>query len=205
MNKGTLYIVSAPSGAGKTSLLNAIVGDIKDLRVSVSHTTRAARPGEVEGVNYFFVDSDSFNSRIKNGEFLEYAEVFGNFYGTSQRKVEEQLVDGQDVILEIDWQGARKVREVFPDASSIFILPPTKAALQERLTQRKTDSEDVIRGRMQEARSEMLHYDEYDYLIINADFDEAAEKLKAIFLSHRCKRLYQDEKHAKLLAELIAE
>ncbi|CAA6827112.1 MAG: Guanylate kinase (EC [uncultured Thiotrichaceae bacterium] len=205
MNKGTLYIVSAPSGAGKTSLLNAIVGDIENLTVSVSHTTRDSRPGEEEGVNYFFVDVASFKASIDQGDFLEYAEVFGNFYGTSQQKVEELLTNGQDVILEIDWQGAKKVREIFPKALGVFILPPSKAALQERLTNRRTDSEEVIHKRMRKACSEMQHYDEYDYLIINDNFTVAAEQLKAIFLSQRCQSFYQSQKHADLLVELISE
>lgn len=205
MTKGILYIVSAPSGAGKTSLLNAIVSDIENLTVSVSHTTRDARPGEEEGVNYFFTEVESFQEKVSAGEFLEYAEVFGNFYGTSQHKVEEQLSNGLDVILEIDWQGARKVRDIFPESKSIFILPPSKAALEQRLTNRKTDSEEVIHKRMCEACNEMQHYNEYDYLIINDDFDTASEHLKAIFLSHRSHLSFQSEKYAELLANLVAE
>ena len=155
---GTLYIVSAPSGAGKTSLVKALVDSEAQIRVSVSHTTRAMRPGEVDGVNYHFVDHDRFNAMLERSEFLEHARVFDNLYGTSQKWVEQTLAEGFDLILEIDWQGAEQVRRLMPQAKSIFILPPTQEALRHRLTNRGQDSGEIIERRMREAVSEMSHY-----------------------------------------------
>jgi guanylate kinase len=174
---GTLYIVSAPSGAGKTSLLKVLLEDMKDIAVSVSHTTRAMRPGEENGVHYHFVDVESFQQMTAAGDFLEHAQVFDNFYGTSQAAVTAQLASGQDVILEIDWQGAQQVRKHFADAVSIFILPPSKAALRERLTDRGQDDEAIIDRRMRDAEAEMSHYAEFDYLVVNDDFDTAVADL----------------------------
>lgn len=201
---GTLYIVSAPSGAGKTSLVKALVDAQPQVRVSVSHTTRAMRPGEVDGVNYHFVSREEFLARLERNEFLEHAEVFGNLYGTSQRWLEQTLAEGYDLILEIDWQGAQQVRRLMPQAKSIFILPPTQEALRQRLNNRGQDSDEIIEKRMREAVSEMSHYVEYDYLIINDDFASALEDLKAVFRANRLQQQAQQQKHGALLAELLA-
>ncbi len=204
MAQGTLYIVSAPSGAGKTSLVRALCERLEDVVMAVSHTTRAPRPGEVDGVDYHFVSRERFEHMVRAGEFLEHAEVFGNFYGTSRRAVEAELAAGRDVILEIDWQGARQVREQMPEALSIFILPPSRAALEERLTGRGQDSREVIEGRMARAMAEMRHYDEYDYLVINDDFAVALEDLVTIFRAGRLRTVVQAERHRALIAALLA-
>ena len=200
---GTLYIVSAPSGAGKTSLVKALIDLEPQIRVSVSHTTRAMRPGEVDGVNYHFVEREEFVKMIEHGDFLERAEVFGNLYGTSQSHLQQTLDEGHDLILEIDWQGAEQVRKLMPQARSIFILPPSQQALRERLDNRGQDSDEIIDGRMREAVSEMSHYVEYDYLIINDDFAVALEDLKAIFRANRLQHNRQQQRYGKLLAELL--
>ncbi|APO85047.1 MULTISPECIES: guanylate kinase [Pseudomonas] len=202
-SSGTLYIVSAPSGAGKTSLVTALIKADKRVSVSVSHTTRAMRPGEQHGVNYHFVSHDDFKGLIAKGDFLEHAEVFGNFYGTSRSALQEVLDQGNDLILEIDWQGAQQVRKLMPEALSVFILPPSQQALRERLDGRGQDSEEIIAGRMKEAVSEMVHYDEYDYVIINDDFDVALEDLKAVFRSNRLVLKKQQQRHAALLKQMI--
>lgn len=203
-SSGTLYIVSAPSGAGKTSLVTALIKADKRVSVSVSHTTRAMRPGEEHGVNYHFVSHDDFKGLIAKGDFLEHAEVFGNFYGTSRSALQEVLDQGNDLILEIDWQGAQQVRKLMPEALSVFILPPSQQALRERLDGRGQDSEEIIAGRMQEAVSEMVHYDEYDYVIINDDFDVALEDLKAVFRSNRLRLNKQQQRNSGLLKELLS-
>lgn len=200
-NLGQLYIVSAPSGAGKTSLIAQVLQEVTELEVSVSVTTRPKRPSEVDGVNYHFVSVEDFQQRKANGEFFESAEVFGNFYATSRLAIEEKLQAGIDVILEIDWQGAQQVRKLMPNASSIFILPPSVAALQQRLENRGQDSAEVIAGRMQQALSELSHWSEYDYLIVNDDFQQAATELKAIFLAGRLAKSRQQEVLQELLAE----
>ena len=201
---GTLYIISAPSGAGKTSLVKALIDSEPQIRVSVSHTTRAMRPGEVEGVNYHFVGREQFLAMIDNSELLEHAEVFGNLYGTSQAWVEQTLLDGFDLILEIDWQGAQQVRHLMPQSRSIFILPPTQEALRHRLTNRGQDSGEIIEHRMREAVSEMSHYVEYDYLLINDDFAHALSDLKAIFRANQLLQSPQQQRHRGLLSELLA-
>lgn len=205
MQKGKLYIVSAPSGAGKTSMLKQLTGRMPELNISISHTTREARPGEEHGVNYFFTSKDEFKKAVEANEFYEYAEVFGNFYGTSRKAVESMLDEGKDVILEIDWQGARKVREQIPDAVSIFILPPSKAELAARLNDRQTDSAEVVERRMSEARDEMVHYDEYDYVIINDDFDQAVNELQAVFVAEGLKLASQEARNAALFADLLSD
>jgi guanylate kinase len=201
---GTLYIISAPSGAGKTSLVKALIDSEPQIRVSVSHTTRAMRPGEVEGVNYHFTSRDQFHAMIDNSELLEHAEVFGNLYGTSQAWVEQTLIEGFDLILEIDWQGAQQVRHLMPQSKSIFILPPTQEALRHRLTNRGQDSGEIIERRMREAVSEMSHYVEYDYLLINDDFAHALSDLKAIFRANQLLQSPQQQRHRGLLSELLA-
>lgn len=201
---GTLYIVSAPSGAGKTSLVTALIEADPRVSVSVSHTTRAMRPGEQHGVNYHFVSHDAFEELIAQGDFLEHAEVFGNFYGTSRTALQQTLDQGYDLILEIDWQGAQQVRALMPDARSVFILPPSQQALRQRLNNRGQDSDAIIEGRMREAVSEMQHYAEYDYLIINDDFAVALEDLKAVFRANRLRRAAQQQRHQALLDQLLA-
>lgn len=200
----TLYIVSAPSGAGKTSLLKALVETDPQIQVSVSHTTRPMRPGEENGVDYHFVDRETFMAMVERGEFLEHAQVFDNFYGTSEAAIQQQLDRGLDVVLEIDWQGARQVRRRFDDAVSVFILPPTPEALRQRLTGRGQDDEEVIERRMRDARSEMSHYPEYDYLIINDLFDEALEQLRAVVEAQRLREPLQAVKLEEKLRALLA-
>lgn len=202
MSKGVLYVVSAPSGAGKTSLLKALREQDDDLQISVSHTTRPMRPGEEDGVHYHFIDHESFLHRVETGEFLEHAEVFGNFYGTSETAVRTQLDQG-DLVLEIDWQGARQVRKRFPEAVSIFILPPDPESLRERLEGRRQDSDEVIQGRMQQAVSEMSHYHEFDYLVINDIFDAALAELDCIVRSQRLRTVMQVTLHEEMLKRLI--
>ena len=182
---GTLYIVSAPSGAGKTSLLKALLEDAEGIGLSISHTTRDMRPGEQDGVHYHYVDEATFTQMVADGAFLEHAKVFDNYYGTSQAAVVAQLASGQDVILEIDWQGAQQVRKLFPEAVGIFILPPSKTALRERLTDRGQDDTAIIDRRMRDAEAEMSHYLEFDYVVVNDDFDTALAELRAIITSQR--------------------
>ncbi|UCJ17959.1 guanylate kinase [Pseudomonas sp. MM211] len=201
---GTLYIISAPSGAGKSSLVKALIESEPHVRVSVSHTTRAMRPGESDGVHYHFVDHAQFTAMLEQNEFLEHAQVFGNYYGTSQRSLEKTLAEGIDLILEIDWQGAQQVRRLMPQSKSIFILPPTLEALRHRLTSRGQDSGEVIEQRMREAVSEMSHYVEYDYIVINDDFSHALSDLKAIFRANQLLQPAQQERHLGLLNELLA-
>ncbi|HHO69201.1 MAG TPA: guanylate kinase, partial [Gammaproteobacteria bacterium] len=200
----TLYIVSAPSGAGKTSLVKALLERMDGIRVSVSHTTRPPRPGEQDGVDYHFVDKAGFQRLVEAGDFLEHAQVFDNFYGTSRSAVQAQLDAGDDVILEIDWQGARQVRRQFPDAVGVFILPPSLEALRERLTGRGQDPDEVIERRMRDAVSEMAHYDEYDYLVFNDDFEVALADLQALFRADRLRLARQAARHADRLAGLLA-
>lgn len=203
MTNGSLYIVSAPSGAGKTSLIKALIERNPDISVTVSHTTREMRPGEEDGVNYHFIDKDRFQEMISNNAFLEHARVFDNFYGTSKQSVENQMNAGSDVILEIDWQGARQIKELMPEHTSIFILPPSRSALQERLTNRGQDSDDIINRRMQDAISEISHYDEYDYLVINDNFDQALDELESIFGSQRLLKARQISRHRQLIHDLL--
>lgn len=203
MQKGNLYIISAPSGGGKTSLIKALLEQDKQVSVSVSHTTRAMRPGEEDGVNYHFIDEESFSSMVQAGDFLEHARVFDHQYGTSSSSLESQLGSGQDVILEIDWQGAQQVRPLRPDNISIFILPPSRAALHERLAGRGQDSDEIIHRRMQDAIKEISHYDEYDYLVINDDFDTALADLATIVSSQRLELGPQAEIHADMIGQLL--
>jgi len=202
--QGTLYIFAAPSGAGKTSLVKALIDTTDNLEVSVSHTTRTPRPGEVDGVNYHFTDVAAFQAMVAKGAFLEHAKVFDNFYGTARANIEQRLAAGVDVILEIDWQGARQVREQFPESIGVFILPPSRQALEERLRGRGQDGDEVIARRMREAESEMSHYGEFDYLVINDDFPTALAELVAIVMARRLRTPLQADRQRELLAALLA-
>ena len=200
---GTLYTVSAPSGAGKTSLVNALVERCGGVQVSVSHTTRPMRPAEKEGVNYHFVSENVFVDMLDRAEFLEHAQVFGNLYGTSRVWLEKQLERGFDVILEIDWQGARQVKLLLPETQSIFILPPSRQALQQRLSLRGQDDPGIIEGRMNAAVAEMSHYVESDFLVVNKDFDQALDELQCIVASQRLRTARQQEILPSMLQDLL--
>lgn len=194
--RGTLFIVSAPSGAGKSSLIDALLKrfNLDDkLRLSVSHTTRAPRPGETDHISYHFVSKDEFNTLIQRNAFYEYAQVFDNFYGTSREIVEQWLEEGKDVLLDIDWQGARQIRKITTDAKGIFIVPPSLEELNRRLVSRATDAPEVIEKRMSKALDEISHYNEYDYVIVNDDFDESLLNLRSIILANRETTLKQKE------------
>jgi guanylate kinase len=182
---GNLFVVSAPSGAGKSSLVNQLLAGETNLQLSISYTTRAPRPGEVDGTHYHFVSVETFQAMLARGDFLESAEVYGNYYGTSQPWIEAEMAGGQDIVLEIDWQGAAQVRRLFPSALGIFILPPSIAALRDRLTRREQDSDDVIARRLAAAREDMSHALEFDYLVVNDDFATALEDLRAIVRARR--------------------
>lgn len=201
---GTLYTVSAPSGAGKTSLVKALVESTENMTVSVSHTTRAMRPGEKDGVNYHFVEESQFLAMAENEDFLEHAKVFTNFYGTSRSYVTEALNQGLDVILEIDWQGAKQVREKLPETISIFILPPSRKALHERLTGRGQDDNGTIQRRMAEAKGEISHYHEANFLIINDKFEHALKEFRSITDSQRLTLEKQRLRHQNLVTELLS-
>lgn len=203
-NQGNLFIVSAPSGAGKTSLLRELLQADPGLVLSVSHTTRAPRPGERDGVDYHFVSVDEFMALAGEGAFLEQAQVFDNYYGTSQAGVQSQLEEGLDVVLEIDWQGARQVRKIFPAAISIFVIPPSIAALRERLSGRGQDDETVIERRMRDAKNELSHYAEYDYLVVNDRFEDALDDLACIVRSERLRLEKNALRHAAALQEMLA-
>ena len=203
MAKGTLYIISAPSGAGKTSLVKKLVAEDKQVMVSVSHTTRKMRSGETNGADYHFIEQPAFETMIEAGAFLEHAQVFDNFYGTSQQHVELQLQAGKDVILEIDWQGACQVRKLIDDAVSIFILPPSSAVLRQRLESRGQDDKTVIDRRMRDAVSEMSHYAEFDYLVVNEDFEQALQQLRCIIRANRLRQLRQQSVLSQLLIDLL--
>jgi guanylate kinase len=203
MITGKLYIISAPSGAGKTSLVKQMIADTDKLAVSVSHTTRAMRAAERHGVDYFFVTVDTFKDMIEHQAFLEHAQVFDNFYGTSQQSVEDNLAKCLDVILEIDWQGAQQVRRMLPESISIFILPPSIAVLRQRLQNRGQDNDEVIARRMRDAVTEMSHYPEFDYLIVNDDFDTALNELKSIVTANRLSQGRQQQLLMPLLQDLL--
>ena len=201
---GTLFTVSAPSGAGKTSLVTALAASCSTLQVSVSHTTRPQRRGEIDGTNYHFVSEVAFLEMLDKAEFLEHARVFGNLYGTSQTWVEQQLADGIDVVLEIDWQGAQQIKHLMPASRSIFILPPCRETLQQRLTNRGQDDAATIDGRMAEAIAEMSHYAESDYLLVNDVFELALAEMQAVISSHRLHTDKQIQTHAELLQDLLS-
>ena len=199
---GHVFVVAAPSGAGKSSLVNALLKQDESIRLSVSFTTRAPRPGETHGREYHFVSREEFAAREAGGEFLETAEVHGNRYGTSRPWIEQQLADGRDMLLEIDWQGAQQVKGHFPRAVSVFILPPSIEALRTRLQRRGQDSQAVIDRRLRAARSEMAHAPEFDFLIVNEDFDQALFELKAIVIATRLQTARQIRCNATLLRQL---
>jgi guanylate kinase len=203
MTSGKLYIISAPSGAGKTSLVRQLLADTDKLAVSVSHTTRAMRSGEQHGVDYFFVSVEAFRSMIAAQAFLEHAQVYDNYYGTAKQSVTDLLAAGVDVVLEIDWQGAHQVRRMLKDAVSIFILPPSIAILRERLQNRGQDNEEVIVRRMRDAVAEMSHYQEFDYLVVNDDFHTALTELKSIISANRLLQGRQQQQLSRLLHDLL--
>ncbi len=207
MSQGSLYIVSAPSGAGKSSLISALLKDnaAQDMKVSISHTTRTARPSEENGTHYHFVSVETFKNLMKENAFLEYAEVFTNYYGTSRLWINEMISKGIDVFLDIDWQGAIQIRKNMPEAKSIFILPPSREELARRLDARGQDSKDVIEKRMAQACSEISHYNEYDYLIVNDNFDVALSDIKAIVRAERMKQDKQACKYNDMLDRLVAQ
>ena len=199
---GNLFVVSAPSGAGKTSLVNALLGINKSIDLSISYTSRTARPGEVDGKDYHFVSRDTFLEMVKHGDFVESAEVYGNLYGTSQTWISKEMSSGRDILLEIDWQGAAQVRNKFPDCISIFILPPSLQALETRLTGRKQDSAEVIAKRLQAAQDDIAHVAEFDYVIINDILDVALQQLNAIVISTGLRRERQLARLANLINQL---
>ena len=202
--RGTLFIVAAPSGAGKSSIVNACLARDRSVSLSISFTSRPPRPGERQAEHYHFVDEEEFQRMIDAGEFFEYARVHGDWKGTARQSVEPQLAAGRDVLLEIDWQGARQVRAQVPDAVGIFILPPSRKALEERMRKRGQDSDEVIARRMAAARDEMSHHEEFDYLIVNEAFEVAVDEMCAIFTASRLRRAQQQQRHRRLLAGLLA-
>jgi guanylate kinase len=201
---GNLFIVSAPSGAGKSSLVKALLNQDASIRLSVSCTTRAPRPGEIDGVHYHFISRENFQVRLGQSEFLESAEVYGNFYGTSQRWIEEEMAAGRDILLEIDWQGAAQVRKLIPAVKSIFILPPSLSELQRRLDGRGTDSAEIIANRMAAAQEDISHALEFDYLVINDQFYDALADLLAITRAQRLLIERQAKQQAQLLSDLLS-
>jgi guanylate kinase len=199
---GNLYVIAAPSGTGKTSLVKAVVDSLPKVTVSVSHTTRAKRPNEVDGVNYYFISKDVFERMVSNQDFLEYATVFDNFYGTSKQWVKETLNKGIDVILEIDWQGHQQIKQLFPSSISIFILPPSLDDLKTRLMNRNQDNADIIKKRLADAKATVSHLHEFDYIVINDDFIQAVHDLKLIIEAGRLRQKRQTAKFSHLLEKL---
>jgi guanylate kinase len=199
---GNLFIISAPSGAGKTSMVSALLNSNRQIALSISYTTRARRPGETDGKEYHFVSRDKFLQMAQQGDFLESAEVYGNLYGTSQSWIEKQLASGRDILLEIDWQGAAQVRKLMPQAISIFILPPSLAALESRLNGRGQDSAEVIARRLQASQEDISHVAEFDYVIINDKLDEALRQLDAVITAASLRRDSQLARHASLIDQL---
>lgn len=204
MAGGRLFVIAAPSGAGKTSLVRQLRERTEGLSVSVSHTTRPRRPGERDGAEYFFVGHEEFDAMVANGEFLEYARVFDNQYGTLRTKVESQLNAGQDVLLEIDWQGARQIKQLIPECQSIFILPPSREALVQRLQGRRQDDKETIARRMRDAAAEISHYPEYDFLVVNDDFDVALEEIRSIVIARRLTTQRRERQLHQLLCGLLS-
>lgn len=201
----TLFVVAAPSGAGKSTLVNALLEREPAISLSISHTTRPPRPGEQYGRHYFFVEREAFEQEIADGIFLEHAEVHGNLYGTSRHTVDTLLSEGRDVLLEIDWQGARQIRKSKPDCVSVFILPPSRAELERRLRGRGSDSEEVIERRLRNSRGEIAHAHEFDYIIVNDRFEDALDTLQAIVQAVRQRSALQCQRHESLIRELLAD
>ncbi len=204
MSTGNVFIVAAPSGGGKTSLVRNLIDTLDDIKVSISHTTRAMRPGEQNGIDYFFVDKDQFIQMVNNNEFIEHAQVFNHFYGTSTSQIQDRLKQGIDVVLDIDWQGAEQIRRMFPNAVSVFIVPPSLEVLKQRLMNRSQDKPEVIEDRMIKAQDEMSHFPEFDYVIVNDQFDRAASELRSIVVADRLQIARQVNKQAKLLSFLLS-
>ena len=202
---GTLFVVSSPSGGGKTSLVKALIETESGIALSVSHTTRAPRPTEREGVDYHFVNNEAFSAMVEAGEFLEHATVFGNRYGTSRNAVSHELARGVDVVLDIDWQGAGQIRDQMPDSVSIFIVPPSRRVLEQRLRARGTDAPEVIERRMAAATTEISHYREFDYLVVNDEFERAVEALRLIVRAGRLRTPAQSARHEALIRGLLAD
>lgn len=202
---GRVYVISAPSGGGKTTLVEALMAQDNCVTRAVTHTTRAPREGEINGVDYHFVTHDLFKAAIDRGEFLEHAEVFGNIYGTSLLEVKKNTETGKDVVLVIDWQGAASVKKIMPEAELIFILPPSIEALEERLSARQQDDADVVKKRMDDAQNQIRHYDQFDYVIVNDQFDQALQDLREIFSVNRLRTRYQQRKNGALLSSLLGE
>jgi guanylate kinase len=203
--RGTLFIVAAPSGAGKSSIVNAVLKDTAGIALSISYTSRAPRPGERHAQHYHFISSEEFQRMIAAGDFFEHALVHGDYKGTARQSVEPQLAAGMDVLLEIDWQGARQVRAQLPEALSVFILPPSREALESRMRSRGQDSEEVIARRLAAARTEMSHYSEFDFVIVNDVFETAVRDMQHIFLASRLRRHVQQSRHDALIKALLAD
>lgn len=201
---GNLFIVAAPSGGGKTSLVRELVTTLGNIEVSISHTTRAMRPGESEGKDYFFVNDDEFMNMVNNSEFIEHARVFNCLYGTSSGQITKRLSKGIDIVLDIDWQGAEQIRRIFPHAVSIFIVPPSLEELKQRLMNRRQDKDTIISDRMIKAQDELSHYPEFDYLIVNDNFEHAALELRSIVIANRLQMEKQVNKQSKLLSFLMS-
>lgn len=203
--RGTLYIVAAPSGAGKSSIVNAVLARDPNIRLSISFTSRKPRPGERHAEHYHFVSEQEFEAMVAEGDFFEHARVHGDWKGSARQSVEPFLAAGKDVLLEIDWQGARQVRNKVPDAVSVFILPPSRRALESRMRSRGQDSEEVIGQRLAAAREEMSHYGEFDYVIVNEVFDTAVDEMCAIFTASRLRREAQVARHSRLIMALLVD
>ncbi|KGM55320.1 guanylate kinase [Lysobacter daejeonensis GH1-9] len=203
--RGTLFIVAAPSGAGKSSIVNAVLARDPNIALSISFTSRKPRPGERHAEHYHFVSAEEFEGMVAAGDFFEHALVHGDWKGTARQSVEPQLNAGKDVLLEIDWQGARQVRDKVPGAVSVFILPPSREALDQRMRARGQDSEEVIQQRLAAAREEMSHYGEFDYVIVNEHFATAVDEMCAVFVASRLRREQQVARHGRLITTLLAD